>query len=132
MLVRQAVTFRYRNRPTGGRTELGTALAAVLLRDYGAALGIRDFETGTDYSERDYARQSCYAMEWQVPQEIFARFLESPDGAGLFEHTPAIGKHRPILGDEVLENREIAVSLEDLVGKASGHLLFDYTRIAAK
>lgn len=125
MLVRQAVAFTYQGRATGGRTELGTALANALLRDYATALGIQQYESGTDYRERDYSRQSCYEMEWQVPKEVFDRFADSPDVFGLFEHTPAIGKHRPVLGDEVLESREIAVRLEDLVSKASGHLVRD-------
>lgn len=125
MLVRQAITFTYQGRSTGPYTKLGAALANALLRDYAAALGIEECEGGTDYCERDYRRVSCYAMEWQVPEEVFVRFADSPDGFGIFEHTPAIGKHRPILGVEVLEGREIVVRLEDLVSKASGHLVRD-------
>lgn len=125
MLVRQAITFTYQGRPTGPRTELGAALANALLRDYATALGIQDYEGGTNYQDLDYGRASGYAMEWHVPdsRSWFDRLNtigeDGNDGNEAFEYTPAIGKYRPVLNQEVLEGREIRVDLAELVTRAT-------------
>lgn len=124
MLVRQAISFTYQGRPTGGRTELGAALANALLRDYAKALGIDRYEGGTDYAERDYKRVSCYAMEWQVPESMRAALAGIGHGNVIesyaaFNYTPALGKARPRLDRETLEGNEIAVDVEGLVSQCS-------------
>lgn len=121
MLVRQAITFTYQGRSTGPYTELGAALANALLRDYAAALGIASCESGTNYRDLDYGRVCGYSMEWTVPDTAFDSLSENAS----FDFTPAIGKFRPVLRDEVLSDREIVVRLEDLASKASGHLVRD-------
>lgn len=119
MLVRQAISFSYRGQPTGGRTELGSVLANILLRDYAKALGIDRYEGDTGWDERDYARISCYSMEWQVPDKLYDELAEChQEGSTAFKYTPAIGRVRPRLCMELLEGMEVQVDLGELVNDA--------------